>query len=201
VEEILKNASTHAGEILSLLRDIDPPQQMGVEFELESLGEREILTCPVERKENPRSGQHMFAVVEKALTTVKMQDYGAFKATRTVPMPAAYLVEAQIADKLATHGIVMTELDESRTFDVEKFIVDERQTDERMFQGHHAVRLKGHTRREHLTVPAGTLLVKTSQQLGRLVFYLLDPESDDGLVTWGLLEDNRVHRVPDTGNL
>jgi murein tripeptide amidase MpaA len=196
VEEILKYASAHAEEILSLLQDIDPPQQMGVEFELESVGEREILTCAVEKKENPRSGNHMLAVVENALGAAKMQDYGVFRATRKIPMPAAYLVEAGIAGKLVTHGVVITELLESRTLDVEKFVITERQTEEQMFQGHHEVRLKGHTVVERITVPAGTLLVKTSQPLGRLVFYLLDPESDDGFVTWGLLEGDRVYRVP-----
>jgi hypothetical protein len=31
------------------------------------------------------------------------------------------------------------------------------------------------------------LIVPTTQPLGRLAFYLLDPESDDGLGTWDLL--------------
>ena len=36
--------------------------------------------------------------------------------------------------------------------------------------------------------PAGSLVVRTDQPLGRLVFYLLEPESDDGLGTWNLLD-------------
>ena len=39
------------------------------------------------------------------------------------------------------------------------------------------------------TVPAGTLVVPVDQPLGRLVFTLLEPRSDDGAVNWNLLDD------------
>jgi hypothetical protein len=32
--------------------------------------------------------------------------------------------------------------------------------------------------------------VRTKQPLGRLVFYLLEPESDDGLTTWNFLDSD-----------
>jgi hypothetical protein len=31
--------------------------------------------------------------------------------------------------------------------------------------------------------------IRTDQPLGRLVFYLLEPASDDGLVAWNYLDD------------
>ena len=37
-------------------------------------------------------------------------------------------------------------------------------------------------------LPVGSLLVPTSQRLGGLVFYLLEPECDDGLTTWNFLD-------------
>ena len=40
-----------------------------------------------------------------------------------------------------------------------------------------------------LNVPAGTLVVKVDQALGRLVFMLLEPRSEDSLACWGLMED------------
>jgi hypothetical protein len=39
-----------------------------------------------------------------------------------------------------------------------------------------------------IDVPAGSLIVPTNQPLGRLAFYLLEPESDDGLTTWNFLD-------------
>jgi hypothetical protein len=46
----------------------------------------------------------------------------------------------------------------------------------------------GNTRPEKTTFPAGTVIVRTAQPLGRLVFYLLEPESDDGLGTWNFFD-------------
>ena len=37
---------------------------------------------------------------------------------------------------------------------------------------------------ERRTVPAGTVIVPVDQPLGLLAAYLLEPESEDGLVTW-----------------
>lgn len=37
-------------------------------------------------------------------------------------------------------------------------------------------------------LPAGTLVVPVDQPLGRLAVILLEPQSDDGLANWHLLE-------------
>ena len=52
-----------------------------------------------------------------------------------------------------------------------------------------AVSLDGALRSREIEVPAGSLIVRTNQPLGRLVFYLLEPESDDGLTTWNFFDD------------
>ena len=36
---------------------------------------------------------------------------------------------------------------------------------------------------------AGSLFIPANQPLARLAFYLLEPESDDGLVTWNIIEE------------
>ena len=46
------------------------------------------------------------------------------------------------------------------------------------------MRLEGKWRREKRTLPPGTFVVRTGQPLAVLALYLLEPESDDGLVTW-----------------
>jgi hypothetical protein len=39
-----------------------------------------------------------------------------------------------------------------------------------------------------MTFPAGTIIVRTAQPLGILACYLLEPESDDGLVDWNFFD-------------
>lgn len=40
----------------------------------------------------------------------------------------------------------------------------------------------------HTYAAAGSYLVSTAQPLGVLAVYLLEPESDDGLVTWNVFD-------------
>ena len=40
--------------------------------------------------------------------------------------------------------------------------------------------------------PKGTLVVRTAQALGRLAAYLLEPESDDGLLVWNFFDRDIV---------
>jgi hypothetical protein len=38
-----------------------------------------------------------------------------------------------------------------------------------------------------LSVDPGSVLITANQRLARLAFYLLEPDSDDGLVTWNIV--------------
>jgi hypothetical protein len=43
--------------------------------------------------------------------------------------------------------------------------------------------------KQTLTLPAGTAIVHTNQPLGTLAVYLLEPESEDGLLTWNFFDE------------
>jgi hypothetical protein len=38
------------------------------------------------------------------------------------------------------------------------------------------------------TLPAGTFIIRAGQPYGLQAFYLLEPENDDGLLSWGFFE-------------
>ena len=42
---------------------------------------------------------------------------------------------------------------------------------------------------ERATVPAGTIVAPMDQPLARLVFTLLEPRSDDGVLNWNVLDE------------
>ena len=127
--------------------------------------------------------------------TYRMPHLAEFVASRTVPRPAAYLVPrscTRILEKLEHHGIRLDRLASPRSFEVERDRVE-------------AVSKApspdcGSMKREETVVTvsrgagrvaaeAGDVLVPTDQTLGTLAVYLLDPESDDGLVRWGCLDE------------
>ena len=104
-------------------------------------------------------------------------DHRAVTMSAYVEMPAAYVVVANaplIAAFLARHQLRFTATDQSR----------EQQLMANVFRPDHALedgwRLHDHTR-EVIKVPAGSLLIPTSQPHGALLALLLDPRSHSSL--------------------
>ena len=72
---------------------------------------------------------------------------------------------------------------------VERFTIADITKAPRQFQGRQEARLKGAYAKAQLTVGAGSLYIPANQPLARLAFYLIEPESDDGLVTWNVIDE------------
>jgi hypothetical protein len=146
----------------------------------------------------------MTVMLEDKFTKVVMQDYGVFAAKRTVPIARAYLFRREdgtraVIEKLLEHGIAVEELTEPLTTEVESFVIDGVKKAGRPFQGHQAITLTGHYKKETIEFPVGSIIVRAAQPLGTLAAYLLEPESDDGLTSWnfldGYLGEGKVHPV------
>jgi hypothetical protein len=204
VEEILKYSAAHGAEMSQLANQVDletirrglagPPFQIGVEYEMKPLPKSvEILVGEVTKVKNPRSGRDMTVMLEDKFTKVVMQDYGLFAAKRSVTTARAYVFRREdgtraVIDKLLQHGIAVEELTGPLTTEVESFVIDSVKKAGRPFQGHTAVTLSGKYKKETLTFPVGSILVRAAQPLGTLAAYLLEPESDDGLTSWNFLD-------------
>ncbi|MDX2033663.1 MAG: M14 family metallopeptidase [Blastocatellia bacterium] len=200
VEEIFKYAALHATEIQALIKRVDEEAvrgrtaQQGVAFELKPLDKPvNILVGEVEKVKNPKSGKMMTAMIESKFTPTPMPDYGLFAATRSLPVPRAYLFRNEdglktVIGKLRAHGIPIEELTEAAAIEVEKFEITDVRKAARAFQGHAEVKLKGRVQKETIEFPAGSILVRTSHPYAALIFYLLEPESDDGFVNWNFLD-------------
>ena len=204
VTEILKYSAANGAEIRRLTREADArtialgrndkERRIGVQYMPKALPKPvPILVGEVVKKTNVLSGREMTAMVEDAVTPVKMLDYGLFAAARSVPIARAYLIPhkeevAAIVEKLQAHGIVVEELARPLMTDVETFTIEKVTRAPRRFQGHDNVRVAGRFQQEKVRFEAGTYLVRTSQPLGLLAAYLLEPESDDGMVSWNFLD-------------
>jgi hypothetical protein len=200
VAEIFKYSARHAKTITALLARVDADTikakatELGVEFEIKPLDKAvEILVGETEKKKHPTSGKMMTAMIEDKFTTTKMLDYGLFAAKRKTAVPRAYLFRNEaglqtILEKLKAHGIAMQELTKPAQLEVESFALDKVTKATREFQGHRAISLKGHTNTETIEFPAGTIVIPTAQPLAKLVHYLLEAESDDGMVAWNFLD-------------
>ena len=127
-----------------------------------------------------------------------VQFYGRFEPTLSVAQPLAYLVPAnqtKVLAKLRQHGVIMEELHETAKIDVEVYRWKSLQNEKNEFQGHHIATADVTSYTEAREVVAGTYRIKTDQPLGKLIIYLLEPQSDDGFVTWNFFDEQFA---PDT---
>ena len=132
------------------------------------------------------------------IRTRSMPVFDRFVPTVTRRIPDAYLVydSATIA-RLRLHGVIVDSLRSSeRLSRVEHFTVDSVVRATRPFQGHNEVRITGFWAPNPIDMGAGVFIVRTSQPLGRVVAYLLDPESDDSLLTWNVFDQWVAPRRP-----
>jgi murein tripeptide amidase MpaA len=130
------------------------------------------------------------------LQEAEMPLYTRFEPTLTVRVPEAYVIPAHfpaVVERLRTHGIEVTEISEPFiSAGLERFVIDSLSRAARVFEGHHEVRAFGRWTADSLAIPFGDFIVSTQQTLGRLAVYLLEPESDDGLVNWNFFDDELV---------
>jgi len=204
VEEIVRFVAANADEIGVLTSRADSewvdrgaPAEAGISFGLRRLpSPMDILVGAVEAKVNPRSGKMMTAMVESAVTPTSMTVFDGFMTTAVRPVPREYVMQALPGDLhvttarlLKAHGIRVEELAAATRVTVDRFTIERVNHAERAFQGHKETSLAGRFERSTVEMPAGSIVVRTNQPLGRLVFYLLEPESNDGLTTWNVLDE------------
>jgi hypothetical protein len=94
-----------------------------------------------------------------------------------------------VAERLAAHGIVTSRLEQPVVLPLERYRIDSTWTAAREFQGHRERQVRGAWEGVPDSLAAGTIVVSLDQPLARLVFMLLEPRSDDGLLSWNVLDD------------
>jgi hypothetical protein len=124
--------------------------------------------------------------------TIRMPVFDRFTAARKELLPAAYLVPVRlraVVDLLRRQGVEVDSLIQpwrgpAQAFTIESLTVDP------LFEGHRTVQAEGRWSGEpgDTSITPGWYLVPTAQPLGVLAAYLLEPASEDGVVTWNLLD-------------
>jgi hypothetical protein len=121
-----------------------------------------------------------------------MPVFDRFEPTLFAPRPVAYAIspsEHEAVTVLRAHGIAVDTILQVSAARADRFVVDSAIVSPRPFQNHREVRLTGRWVSERRELRPGTFIVRTSQPLGRLAIYLLEPQTDDGLVTWNLFDN------------
>jgi hypothetical protein len=132
--------------------------------------------------------------------TIRMPVYDHFVASRREARPVAYLIPASLPDVaalLVRHGVQVERLDAPWQGPAERFRLDSISAQPYAFEGHRTVSVAGAwLDAAPYAAPAGSYLVRTDQALGTLASYLLEPASEDGVVTWNLVDRLLTMRAP-----
>ena len=127
-----------------------------------------------------------------AYRSIRMPVFDRFQSARNEALPAAYLIPARlrsVVELLRRHGIGVDSVTRPWRAQAETFRIDSAPAGP-LFEGHRTVRAEGRWLKERTdtTVAAGWYVVRTGQALGVLAVYLLEPASEDGVVTWNFLD-------------
>ncbi|MFC2188453.1 M14 family metallopeptidase [Fulvivirgaceae bacterium LMO-SS25] len=118
--------------------------------------------------------------------------YAKFDPTVEATIPRGYVFSQElshIADMLKSHGVKVTQLEKNQNYTGEEFHISKVNKANRPFEGHNMVTLEGEFKAGNKRFSKGDYVVDAAQPLANLIFYLLEPQSDDGLTTWNFFDD------------
>ncbi|HEX3151730.1 MAG TPA: DPP IV N-terminal domain-containing protein [Gemmataceae bacterium] len=182
---ILKYVAAHPGDVRKLIANADKPRdRIPLRAKTTSLGERTVLGFVEEMKDGKRTPT-------KEPKEYKVAHLNGVEPTELVQRPFAYLIPATFTGAIETlqrHGITVEELREDIELDVQIYKVEKFIKADRVFQKHNEATVEVTSRDEKRKVAAGMMVVRTTQKLGNLAAYLLEPRAEDGLTTWNFFD-------------
>lgn len=164
----------------------------------EAIPRRDSVEVVAEAMERLNDSSRTEAGVPKGLrrtgrfTPVRMPVYDIYRPTLVASPPIAYALvpsDTHAVRILGLHGVTIDSLTATRVARAETFVADSAITSARPFQGHRELRVVGRWISERREIPAGSYIIPTNQPLGSIIIYLLEPRSDDGLVTWNFFDN------------
>jgi hypothetical protein len=196
LEETLNFSHANADRIRKVTDDADGRSLVGQRLSLRSRVKRtdvkaEILMGDTAEEVNPFSGQTMLRRLD-VRKPEQMWLENTFESTESERVPSAYYIAAGLTgaiERLRAHGIRLETLDQPVTLPLEEFRIESSQLAAQTFEKHQERTVTGKYEPIELKIPTGTYRVSMKQPLARLAFYLIEPRSNDGLLTWNFLDD------------
>ena len=202
VTEILEHTNDHAKEIISINKTAEQKAienvkanagkiKKGVRFKmvpLEKLNAFPTYDYVTYAKPDGTKGYYRMGNIVRYDS---VNYFAKFEAEVESTLPRGYIVPAtfsNIIENLMKHGIEITQLTKTQSFNGEVFQMNKLEKGERKFEGHFMAKVSGKFYAAKKSFKAGDFVVDLAQPLGNLAFYLLEPQSDDGLVTWNFFD-------------
>jgi hypothetical protein len=201
IHSLLDYASGHNSEIKNILSETDKKtiargenpavtDSFAIDYNVRPLPEKVTIKTYVAELVNETNGWKNYHRTEKQ-QDVTVPYYIDYYPVKNVRFPFAYLItikDPAIIEVLKIHGIKFEKLIADSRIDVQRFDITELKGSAKINQGHYTNTIEGKYVNGPVDFPAGTIIVRTAQPLGDLAAYLLEPQSNDGLLFWNFLD-------------
>jgi len=201
INSLMDYASAHKSEIRNMLSEVDRKSivrgenpsvadSFAIEYDVKPAAEKVTIRTYEAEIKSETDGWKNYTRTDRQ-KDVTIPYFINYYATRNVKFPFAYVLsthDPEINALLKLHGIKTEVLLSDTTLKVQWFEISELKAAPRLNQGHYTNSIKGKYITGNVAFPAGTIVVRTAQPLGSLAAYLLEPQSNDGLMFWNLFD-------------
>jgi len=203
VSEILSYTNSHAEEIIEINKRAETETiqtaltgagkaKKGVRFNMVPLEKLPNFISYDYIHKSKADGTKEYIRTGKISTFDDVTYHARFEATIESTVPNGYIIPAafsKIAANLIQHGVNVDTLTKSQSYKGEVFQIEKFEKAKQSFQGHAMAQAEGKFIATTRKFKKGDFFVNTAQPLSNLIFYLLEPQSDDGLLTWNFLDE------------
>ena len=201
IRTLLDYASIHSSEIKGMIRDADGrtvargkapavTDSFTIAYKVRPAPEKVTVRTFEADLVTDANGRNSYRKSDRQ-KDVTIPYYIDYYPAKSVRFPFAYIINVKDPDILALlkrHGIRLEKLDNNSKMEVERFEINELRGATRLNQGHYTNTITGKYLKDTIDFQAGTLVVRTAQPLANVAAYLLEPQSNDGLVTWNFFD-------------
>ena len=190
--EMVANLERTVNETIDQVKSQSGELKKGVSFKSVQLGDpTDLLVYEMEEYIN-EEGDIRRRSTGKRVWIPGVKIMHRFEPVILSTIPRGYVFPSDlhnVADKLIEHGVEVCQLDKSTTFEGEEFIISSYTHSERSYQKHNLVTMEGAFQKKTVTMPEGSYYVDLAQPMAYMIFYMLEPEADDGMVVWNFFDE------------
>ena len=127
----------------------------------------------------------------KIIEVPNVTNLSKFEPTVLSTLPRGYFLPksmSSIVNHLRKHGVIVEQLTRTKRASGEVFVIDKLNKSERNFQGHNSAAVEGEFQSKNRSFKKGDYWIDMAQPLTNLIFYMLEPQSDDGLLSWNFFD-------------
>lgn len=138
-----------------------------------------------------KKGKKSYIRSGKIIDVKNVTNLSKFNAVVSTTLPRGYFLPKSMKDivkHLRKQGIKVSELKKRKRATGEVFMIKELKISKRKFEGHNMATAVGKYIAKTRTFKKGDYWIDMAQPLTNLAFYMLEPQSDDGLVTWNFFD-------------